>query len=57
VQPLPFDWRIVDRPDYANQIGTLTLAGGTAHVLVEAVVDGEWRDPRLRTAFERTLVT
>lgn len=55
VRPLPFGWRIVDRPDYANQIGTLTIAGPTSHVRVEAVVDTAWRDPRLQTAFDRTL--
>jgi hypothetical protein len=55
VRPLPFAWRIVDRPDYANQIGTLTIAGPTSHVRVDAVVDTNWRDPRLETAFERTL--
>ena len=55
VRPLPFGWRIVDRPDYANQIGTLTIAGPTSHVSVEAVVDTAWRDPHLQTAFDRRL--
>ena len=55
VRPLPFGWRIVERPDYANQIGTLTIAGPTSHVRVEAVVDTSWRDPRLQTAFDRPL--
>ena len=55
VRPLPFGWRIVDRPDYANQIGTLTIASPTSHVRVQAVVDTPWRDPRLQTAFDRTL--
>lgn len=55
VRPLPFGWRIVDRPGYANQIGTLTIARPTSHVRVEAVVDTAWRDPRLQTAFARTL--
>ena len=45
----PFDWRIVERPAYANQIGTLTLDGERAAVDVEAVVDGSWREPRLQT--------
>ena len=55
VPKLPFSWRIVERPDYANQVGTLTLIGPTSHVRVESVVDGEWQEPRLETAFERTL--
>ena len=55
VPKLPFSWRIVERPDYANQVGTLTLTGPTSHVRVESVVDGEWQEPRLKTAFERTL--
>jgi len=55
VAPLPFDWRVVDEPDYGNQIGTLTLDGDRADVRVEAVLDGEPAEPRLRTAFTRTL--
>ena len=30
VAPLPFDWRVVDRPAFANQIATLTLDGDHA---------------------------
>jgi len=52
---VPFGWRVVERPAYANQIATLTLDGERAHVRVEAVVDGSWRDPRLQEAFARTL--
>ncbi|HEX7291209.1 MAG TPA: alkaline phosphatase D family protein [Conexibacter sp.] len=48
-------WRVVERPAYANQIATLTLDDDRAHVVVEAVVDGSWHDPRLQTAFARTL--
>ncbi|MGN6189489.1 MAG: alkaline phosphatase D family protein [Conexibacter sp.] len=55
VAGVPFGWRIVDRPAYANQIGTLTLDGERSHVRVEAVVDGSWREPRLHEAFAREL--
>lgn len=48
-------WRVVERPAYANGIATLTLDGDSAHVALEAVVDGSWREPRLETAFARTL--
>ncbi len=48
-------WRIVDRPSYANQIATLTLDGDRSRVRVEAVVDGDWREPQLETAFDRDL--
>jgi hypothetical protein len=51
----PFGWRIVERPAYANQIGTLTLDGERSHVKVEAVVDGTWRDPQFDEAFARDL--
>ncbi len=54
VEPLPFGWRVVERPTYANQIATLTLDGGRAGVRVEAVA-GDWRRPRLETAFAREL--
>jgi hypothetical protein len=53
VAPLPIDWRVVERPRYANQIGTLTLDGDHSSVLVEAVAED---DGRLETAFERELV-
>jgi hypothetical protein len=52
VPALPIDWRVVERPAFANQIGTLTLDGDRSSVLVEAVAD-EWG--RLETAFERAL--
>jgi len=55
VPPLPFGWRVVERPAYANQIATLTLDEDRSHVRVDAVVDGEWRRPRLDTAFAREL--
>lgn len=49
------DWRVTERPAYANQIATLTNRGAHAHVRVDAVVDSEWRDPRLELAFARWL--
>jgi hypothetical protein len=55
VAPVPLDWRVVERPAFANQIGTLTLDGADAHIRVEAVVDGTWRDPELKDAFARDL--
>jgi hypothetical protein len=55
VTPLPFGWRIVERPSYANQVAVLTLAGDRVNVCVEAVQDGRWEDPRLRREFSRDL--
>ncbi len=55
VPPLPFGWRVVDRPAYANQIATLTLDGDRARVQVEAVADDMWQAPELRIAFARGL--
>jgi len=55
VPPLPVDWRVVERPDYANQVATLTLRGEDAHLRVEAVVDGTHERPLLREAFAREL--
>jgi hypothetical protein len=55
VSPVPFGWRVVDRPAYANQIATLTLDGDRSLLRVEAVADGDWRDPQLRPAFAREL--
>ena len=55
VAPLPLDWRVVERPAYANQVGTLTLDGEHSHVTVEAIAEGDWRDPRLEPAFARDL--
>lgn len=55
VPPLPVDWRVVERPDYANQVATLTLHGDDAHLRVEAVVDGTHEQPLLREAFARQL--
>jgi hypothetical protein len=55
VRPVPLGWRVVARPAYANQIATLTLDGDRSHLRIEAVVDGDWRNPQLRTAFAREL--
>jgi hypothetical protein len=55
VAPLQMHWRVTEGPAYANQIATLTLDGEAAHVRVDAVVDGEWREPRLEVAFARWL--
>jgi hypothetical protein len=51
VAPLPIDWRVVERPAYSNQVGTLTMDGEHAMVRIEAV--GE--DGALETAIERRL--
>ena len=55
VAPLPLDWRVVERPAYANQIATLTLDGEHATLAIEAIADGDWRHPRLKPAFTRDL--
>jgi hypothetical protein len=55
VPPLPLDWRVVERPAYANQIATLTLDGEHATLAIEAIADGDWRHPRLKLAFTRDL--
>ena len=55
VPPLPLDWRVVERPAYANQIATLTLDGEHARLAIEAIADGDWRDPKLKLAFARDL--
>jgi hypothetical protein len=55
VAPLPFDWRVLDRPAFANQIGTLKLSGDDASVRIEAVVDGTWNDPQLQVVIDRKL--
>jgi PhoD-like phosphatase len=52
---LPLGWRVVERPAYANQVGTLTLDGDWACFSVDAVEGDGWRDPRLTTAFTRDL--
>lgn len=54
VAPLPLDWRVVEKPAYANQVATLTLDGDACALTVEAVED-DWRDPRLHVAFTRVL--
>ncbi|HEV2753479.1 MAG TPA: alkaline phosphatase family protein, partial [Solirubrobacteraceae bacterium] len=53
----PIGWRLVERPSYDNQLGTLTLAPDRAGVQVETTVDSDWRDPSLRVAFEHDLLS
>jgi hypothetical protein len=55
VAPVQLDWRVVERPEYTNQIATLTLDGDRARIRIEAISGAEWRDPVLETAFERDL--
>ena len=55
VAPVPLDWRVVERPAYANQIATLTLDGEHATLAVEAVAGDDWRHPQLKPAFTRDL--
>jgi PhoD-like phosphatase len=55
VPPLPMDWRVVERPAYANQVATLTLDGEHASVVVEAVAGDDWRAPGLAPVFTREL--
>jgi hypothetical protein len=54
VPAVPFGWRVVERPAYANAVGVLTLDGDRSCFSVEAVA-GEWDDPRLETSFARDL--
>jgi PhoD-like phosphatase len=55
VPPLPLDWRVVERPAYANQIATLTLDGEHASLTIEAIAGADWRDPRLEPVVTRAL--
>jgi hypothetical protein len=54
VAELPLDWRVVEKPAYANQVATLTLDGDACALTVEAVED-DWEDPRLHVAFTHGL--
>jgi hypothetical protein len=49
-------WRLVHRPSYENQVATLALAPGRAHVRVETTAGADWRRPTLETVFEHQLV-
>jgi hypothetical protein len=49
-------WRMVEEPNYDNQVGTLTLRPGSTRVRVETTTGCDWRRPGLRTVFERELV-
>jgi len=55
VAALPLDWRVVERPAYANQVATLTLDGEHASIVVEAIAGDDWRAPGLAPAFSRDL--
>ena len=55
VRPLSLDWRVVERPAYANQVATLTLDGEHASLVVEAVAGDDWRAPGLAPAITRDL--
>jgi hypothetical protein len=55
VEPLPFGWRLVEEPAYANQVATLTIDGPRVAVRVESVVDGSWEHPELHEEFTREL--
>jgi len=48
-------WRLVEDPCYGNQVGTLVLGPGRAQVRVQTTEGSDWREPRLRTVFEREL--
>jgi len=49
-------WRLVERPCYENQVATLSLAPGRAHLRVETTAGADWRRPELRPVFEHRLV-
>ena len=49
-------WRLLDRPGYENQLGTLSLAQGSARIRVETPDGSDWRHPVLRPVFEHELV-
>jgi hypothetical protein len=55
VARLPLDWRVVEKPAFANQVGTLSIDGDHARVSVERVASDDWRDPQLELAFAREL--
>jgi hypothetical protein len=52
---LSLDWRVVERPAYANQVATLKLDGEHASLVVEAVAGDDWRAPGLAPAITRDL--
>lgn len=52
----PIAWRLVDDPVYENQIGTLALGDGAAHVRVESPAGSDWRDPTLRPVLSHSLL-
>lgn len=56
VRRSPIGWRLLEQPLYANQIATLEIAAHSASLRVETTAQADWRDPRLRTAFEHRLL-
>ena len=48
-------WTLVERPRYVNQVATVELDGPVARVRVETTAGVDWRDPRLRPLFVRSL--
>jgi hypothetical protein len=55
VAPVPLDWRVVEKPAFANQVGTLSIDGDSARVSVERIAGDNWREPQLELAFAREL--
>lgn len=51
----PVSWRLCEEPSYENQVACLTLGEHHANVRVETAAGADWRDPDLRTVFERDL--
>jgi hypothetical protein len=48
-------WRMIHDPSYDNQVATLELAPGAAHLRVETSADADWRAPELREVFTHRL--
>jgi hypothetical protein len=55
VSRLSLDWRVVEKPAFANQVGTLSIDGDSARVSVERIAGEDWREPQLELAFAREL--
>jgi len=52
VSPPSAHWRVVQRPTFDNQFGTLGIDGDRATVRIERTVPGEWRRPRIEISLE-----
>jgi hypothetical protein len=50
-------WRLVERPRFGNQLGTVELSREGATVRVETTAGSDWRSPALRTVFQRELAS